>query len=344
MRFEVFFNEAREGYLLGSHSAREGEHVRGMPRKSTIADIGFINRDPEEDIKHPTSPTPAGVKATYNVITDAFNKLIQNKEAKEQFISTVEEFVGNWNTIKNTLPPLYKAIERVASLQKTLLTAKPQSVDRLQSMLDWAKDQRDELAETINRAATYINDNEATILDKLQYILLENCDDRAKLKSAMDRYFSVVNHRKEEAKNTGGMEYLTITPVISLVKFFNNTLNNISRTGEKATAIKKFKSSKSALASLGGGEEATILTDLFNLVKLTAPKLRDNPQFIGSVEHTAAKQKAHQLALRLKLSLPENVFHAILVTLNRFFTNEMGSEGEITRLILNTAPKALISK
>lgn len=56
---ELILEAERSGYLLGSHSAREGEKVRGMPRQSTIADIGFYNRDPEEDVKHPSTPTPA---------------------------------------------------------------------------------------------------------------------------------------------------------------------------------------------------------------------------------------------------------------------------------------------
>ena len=340
---ELVVEAERSGYLLGSHSAREGEKVRGMPTKSTIADIGFINRDPEEDIKHPTSPTPAGVKATFAVIADGFKKLMDVPEAKQQFVELVEPFISEWNVVKGSIPALNALLQRKASLEKTLRTAKPTSEDRIIAMLDKVNEELEDLEEVMKRSVTYIKENEATLLNKLTYILLEVADDRAKLKNALDRYFAVLKHRKNEAENMGGMTYLTITPIVSLVRFYNNTLNNIQKSGDVAQAIKSFKSNRNVMAQLQSHPQAQPLIDLYNLVKLIAPKLRDDPSFKGNTEYAAAKQKAHQLALSLKLSLPEHIFHAILVSLNRFFDVQEGAEGALMGILLNTAPKALLT-
>lgn len=339
---ELILEAERSGYLLGSHSAREGEKVRGMPRQSTIADIGFYNRDPEEDVKHPSTPTPAAVKATFTVIGDAFKKLIDNKGAKDQFVEIVSPYIEEWNVVKNSIPRLNDLLQRKASLEKTLRTAKPTSEDRLIAMLEKVNDEIEAITVTMEKSAEFIKTNEISILDKLMYVLLDIADDRAKFKNATDRYFATIAHRKTEAENMGGMNYLTITPIVSLVRFYNNTLNQISKTGDVTKAVKTHRSGKNVMQQLSANPAAQPLIDLYNLVKLNAPKLRDDPSYKTTPEYVASKQKAHQLALDLKPRLPELIFQSILVNLNRFFNAQEGSEGALMNVLLNTAPKAIL--
>lgn len=343
MKFEVLILEAeRSGYMLGSHSAREGETVRGMPRKSTLADIGFYERDPEEDVKLPSTPTPAGVKATYNVISDAFKTLIQNPETKNQFISAVEPFVSEWNTVKTQIGVLDKLIQRRASLEKTLRTAGPQSVNRIRSMLGEVKDMIDLVSKKVSNAYTFMTENEANIVNTCIQLLTSNAENAKAIEDALNRYFSVVKYRKEQAENMGGQNYMTITPVISLVKFFNNTLSAASKSSEASKAITTHKSSKSVLKQLGDNPKAAPVIRLTNLVKLVAPKLRDEPEYKGSIPYVAAKQEAHQIALQLKEYLPELIFQSLLVHLNRFFSMEEGAEGKLMNLLLTTIPRSLL--
>lgn len=341
---ELILEAERSGYLLGSHSAREGEKVRGMPRQSTIADIGFYNRDPEEDIKHPTTPTPAAVKATFTNIGDVFKKLIGNKEAKDQFVEIVTPYIEEWNVVKNSIPRLNDLLQRKASLEKTLRIAKPTSEDKLIAMLERVNNDIKELTQTMEKSAEFIKTNETSILDKLMYVILDIADDRAKLKNATDRYFAAIAHRKLESENMGGMSYLTISPIISLVRFYNNTLNQLEavKSAEVTKAIKTHRSGKNVMQQLSADPAAQPLIDLYNLVKLNAPKLRDDPSYKTTSEYVASKQKAHQLALDLKPRLPELIFQSILVNLNRFFNAQEGSEGALMNVLLNTAPKAIL--
>lgn len=342
MFVELLIEAERSGYLLGSHSAREGENVRGMPRKSTIADIGFYNRDPEEDVKHPSTPTPQAVKATFNVIADNFKKLVGNKESKDKFVEIVTPFVEDWNVVKNNIPALNDLLQRKASLERTLRTAKLTSEDRLRGMLENVNDKIEELTSIIERSVEFIKSNENSILNNLVDVLLNVADDKDILKNALDRYFATVNHRKLEAENMGGMNYLTITPVISLVRFYNNTLNQLSISSDAAKAVKSHRSSRNVMQQLASNPNAEALVELYNLVKIVAPKLRDEPNYTSSSDLKTSKQKAHQLALKLKTKLPENVYHSILINLNKFFTAQEGGEGALMNVLLNTAPKSLL--
>lgn len=345
MLFKDLFTEAeRSGYLLGSHSAREGESVRGMPRQSTIADIGFYNRDPEDDVKHPSTPTPQAVKATFSVIADSFKKLMDkdNKESKDKFVDVITPYVIDWNVIKSKIPTLNTLLQRKASLERTLRVATPKSEDRIIAMLEKVNEQISDVTKVIERSAEFVKTNEEIILSKLVQILLDVTDNKEALKNASDRYFSTVNYRKQEAENLGNMNYLTISPVISLMRFFNNTVDQVSRSTDAVKALKTHRSSRNVMQQLQSIPNAQDLIDLYNLVKSVAPELRDNPDYISNTDYKINKQKANRLALNLKTKLPENVFHSILINLNNFFSLKEGSEGALMNVLLNIAPRALL--
>jgi len=336
MTFDKLIVEAeRSGYMLGSHSARESEKVRGFPTKSTIADIGFINRDPEEDIKLPNTPVPTGVKATYAVIVDAFKRLIQNEEHKQTFLNAAVPFVENYNTVKAKINQLQPLIQRLASLQTTLKTTN--NPDKITSLIDKVKEEIDVIRGELEAAVENQNSNEQNTLNSLIDTLLKSTEDKDKLTSALDRYFSLVEQRKNLAQDSIGLNYLLISPVISLVKFYNNTLNQ-----RKTTDVTKYKSSSSILGDLESIPQSAPLAELIQLAKLVAPKLRDDANYKGSIEQKAAKILMTEKIKMLKPYLPQLVYNSLLVFTNRFFNKDEGAEGRLMAILLDTAPRALL--
>lgn len=340
MRFDELILEAdRSGYLLGSHSAREGEKVRGMPSKSAMADIGFYKRDPEEDVRLPNTPTPPGVKATFAVIVDAFNNLIKNQEFKGQFITAAEPFIQNYHIINTNLNELNLLIQRLASLERTLKTTKNE--DRVRTMIGNTKEKINDVREILEPAVQTFRDTESNTLSSMLDALISSVDDKDRLKNALDRYFSVVEQRKQVAEQSGGMTYLLISPVLSMVRFYNNAQN---QQAKQPTDITRFKSSEDVIKSLEQVPQAKGLIELHQLVKLVAPKIRSNPEFKNTLDYKAAKMLANEKIKTLKQDLPELVYNTLLVFTNRFFNNDVGAEGKLLATILNTAPKALLAK
>lgn len=338
MTFSQLINEAeRAGYMLGSHSAREGESVRGMPTKSTIADIGFYKKDPEEDIKLPNSPVPVGVKSTYITIANAFTKLKQNKELKQEFTNAVEPYITVYNTINTGIRRTNELLQRIASLERTLKTAaKP---DRIRNMIGTAKEELEEVRAIMERGVKENDAKEGTLLTALIETLMKGVEEKGKLKDAIDRYSSVVQMRKEQLKDTGNMQYLITSPIISLVKFFNNVESAATKTD-----VTKFKSSRGIMKTLENVPNSENLISLYDLIKEVAPKIADDSGYKGSEDIQKDKQQAIALIKGLKLNLPQNVYSSLLVSNNSFFNGEVGSEGKLLGLILNDAAKALLAK
>lgn len=336
--------DERKGYMLGQHSARTGEHVRGMPRKSTIADIGFIKRDPEEDVKLPNSPTPGAVKATFAVIAEAFAKLFENKEVKEKFISAVKPFVDQYNVVIAKIPEINTTLQRKASLEETLKMKIPGSDDekRVVSLLEKVNEMLNGLVHIVEPAIKYMRDNEDSVLSEIQNIVSSVADDPGRFKSAMDKYTATVKARRSAMEESKGLEYNKITPVISYVKFFNNTQHSQGKLSQTAKAIKTHRSSRDVLAQIGDIPGSENVTELHNTIKHVAGKLTSDEGFLGSEEYRNLRAIAQKHVKALKPYLETITYHQLLIALNNFFNKKEGSEGALMGLILNNIPKELL--
>jgi hypothetical protein len=367
VKFFTLIEEAENsGYMLGQHSARSGETPRGFSNQSVYANLGFYKRDPSLDVKHPTSPVPEAVLSTIDTIVKSLLYIHKQKKSKD-VLNILLPYVYNFEEFRNLIVMHQRVIEALGLARKKLETLEAQQVqnveeekfsDALQEQINQQEQavvglekQDSELEAKLNQLSEILEESRQVVIDEFIDEVIKLCIPNSelgkgeKIKEAYDRYIALVYGRREEVRTGLNRSYLLLDPVISLMRFYNNTLLQARQLEDKESPIMRFASSgkkgRNVLAGIQGkpgSEQVNTLIDGINRMIVLRSRSDKADKSPVMMKYKASMTKAfRELAQHL---LPKTKIILGVLT-NKFLKNKPVSEGPLKRFILLDVQKEI---